>query len=81
MSYIKEVDIFIAIDTLGTVYPTTGAPISMLLSKEVSEKMGFSFAMMYEKFDSITMYSWVVLQALCRWYQKRLAIENVKVNV
>lgn len=58
MPYLKEVDIFIAIGTSGTVYPAAdfvtmaaaaGAPIRMLLNKEPPEEMAFNCAMMDEE--------------------------------
>ncbi len=58
MPYLKEVDIFIAIGTSGTVYPAAdfvtmaaaaGAPIRMLLNKEAPDEMAFNCAMMDEE--------------------------------
>ena len=57
MPYLKEVDIFIAIGTSGTVYPaadfvtiaaSAGAPIRMLLNKEAPREMQFNCSMMDE---------------------------------
>lgn len=57
MPYLKEVDIFIAIGTSGTVYPaadfvtiaaSAGAPIRMLLNKEAPREMQFNYSMMDE---------------------------------
>ena len=59
MSYLKKVDIFIAIGTSGTVYPAAdfvtmaaaaGTPIRMLLNKEPPEEMAFNCAMMDEEY-------------------------------
>ena len=57
MPYLKEVGIFIAIGTSGTVYPaadfvtiaaSAGAPIRMLLNKEAPREMQFNYSMMDE---------------------------------
>ena len=59
MPYLKEVDIFIAIGTSGTVYPaadfvtmaaSAGAPIRMLLNKEAPREMRFNQSIMDEEF-------------------------------
>ena len=57
MPYLKQVDIFIAIGTSGTVYPAAdfvqmaaaaGAPIRMLLNKEAPREMDLKYSMMDE---------------------------------
>lgn len=57
LPYLKEVDIFIAIGTSGTVYPAadfvnlamfSGAPIRMLLNKEAPRDMQYNYQMMDE---------------------------------
>lgn len=59
MPYLKEVDVFIAIGTSGTVYPAAdfvrmaaaaGAPIRMLLNKEAPREMEFNYSMMDEEY-------------------------------
>ena len=59
MPYLKQVDVFIAIGTSGTVYPAAdfvrmtaaaGAPIRMLLNKEAPREMEFNYSMMDEEY-------------------------------